>query len=439
MDLGQLVQWRAFSTSEPNMADHRRWTHGPGNTTAWFHCFAGIAGDMTLGALLDAGADLNEVRGLLERLPIAGWHLDAEPVMRGGIAATQAMVEVAPTTVTRTYAHITGLLAEAHLPQRVHERASNAFTAIAEVEGRLHRRPIEQVHFHEVGSIDAIIDIVGVAAALEVLGVDHVAASPIATGLGMVRTAHGMLPNPSPAVVELLARVGAPSHGVDTHIELTTPTGAGLMTTLAEHWGPMPALQVLATGFGAGSSELERLPNLAQVVLGTPIEQGNGPSVNDGQPVILLEVNVDDATGETLAHCVSTLLEAGAHDAWITPIVMKKGRPAYTVSALADVSLARRVGEVLTTESGSLGVRGSTLTRWPTPRSLNEVTVAGMVVHVKVADGRLKVEHDDAAKVSKASGIPLREVVSQAEEAWRQRVQLNSNTDNDSPPTDSAS
>ena len=377
---------------------------------------------MALGALLDAGADLAEVRGLLERLPIAGWHLDAEPVLRGGIAATQAIVEVAPTTVTRTYAHITALLAEAHLPHRVHQRASDAFAAVAEVEGSLHRRPVEQVHFHEVGSIDAIIDIVGVAAALEVLGVDHVTSSPIATGMGMVRSAHGMLPNPSPAVVELLARAGAPSHGVDTHIELTTPTGAGLITTLAESWGPLPALQVHATGFGAGSNDLERLPNLTQVVLGTPLDQGASTSAGDGQPVTLLEVNVDDVTGETLAHCIGALLEAGAHDAWVTPIVMKKGRPAHTVSALADMAAARQVADVLTAETGSLGVRGTTLTRWPTARSLNEVTVSGMVIRVKVANGRLKVEHDDAARVAKSSNLPLREVVSQAEEAWRRKL-----------------
>lgn len=404
------------------MADHRRWAQRDGNATAWFHCFAGIAGDMALGALLDAGADLAEVRGLLERLPIAGWHLDAEPVMRGGIAATRAVVEVAPTTVTRTYAHITALLAEAHLPPRVHQRASDAFAAIAEVEGRLHRRPVEQVHFHEVGSIDAIIDIVGVAASLEVLGVDRVISSTIATGMGMVRSSHGMLPNPSPAVVELLARVGAPSQGVDTHIELTTPTGAGLITTLADGWGPMPALRVSATGFGAGTNDTERLPNLTQVVVGRPLDQGASAPVSDGQPVTLVEVNVDDVTGETLAHCIAALLEAGAHDAWVTPIVMKKGRPAHTVSALTDVATARQVADVLTSETGSMGIRGTTLTRWPAPRSLDEVTVAGMVIRVKLTDGRVKVEHDDAARVARSSGLPLREVVSRAEEAWRAKL-----------------
>ncbi|MBW3669649.1 MAG: LarC family nickel insertion protein, partial [Actinobacteria bacterium] len=196
-------------------------------TVAWFHCFSGIAGDMALGSLVDAGADITEVVGLLHRLPVGGWTVEAQPVLRGGIAATRVEVQVAETPVVRTHAHIQGVIEEARLPQRVRDRALATFAAMAEVEGRLHRRHPSQVHFHEVGGIDAIVDIVGVAAALEVLGVDTVHASPVAMGLGMVRTSHGLLPNPSPAVVELLA--GAPSHGVDVTVELTTPTGAGLL------------------------------------------------------------------------------------------------------------------------------------------------------------------------------------------------------------------
>ncbi len=268
-------------------------------TIAWFHCFAGVAGDMALGALLDAGADLDEVRAILDRLPVPGWELRSEPVMRNGIAATRAVVEVAPSSVVRTYAHITALIEEARLPDRVRDRAAATFAAIAEVEGRLHRRPLEQVHFHELGGIDAIVDIVGVAAALEVLGVDRVAASSVATGTGVIRTAHGLLPNPAPAVIELLA--GAPTHGVDVTVELTTPTGAGLLASLATGWGPMPAMTIAATGFGAGAHELDELPNLTQVVLGTA-----SADLAPGQPISLLEVNVDDATGEVLATSPST-------------------------------------------------------------------------------------------------------------------------------------
>ncbi|MDP9020621.1 MAG: nickel pincer cofactor biosynthesis protein LarC, partial [Actinomycetota bacterium] len=362
----------------------------PRPTVAWFHCFAGIAGDMALGALLDAGADLDEVRALLGRLPLKGWSLTAEPAMRGGIAATRAVVGAEPTTVVRTYAAIDALLDEAELPARVRVRAGATFATIAAAEGRLHRRPVEQVHFHEVGGIDAIVDVVGVAAALEVLGVDTVHASPVATGLGMVRTSHGLLPNPSPAVVELLA--GAPTHGLDVAVELTTPTGAGLLAALAEGWGPMPAMTVAASGFGAGSHELEALPNLTQVVVG---ESAQAPF--DGhQRLLLLETNVDDVTGETLAHAVAALLDAGAHDAWLTPIVMKKGRPAHTLSVLADPARSGALMALLVGETGTLGVRSATVERWAGPRTVEQVEVEGLPVRVKVGARRAKAEHDDA-------------------------------------------
>jgi pyridinium-3,5-bisthiocarboxylic acid mononucleotide nickel chelatase len=269
------------------------------------------------------------------------------------------------------------------------------------------------VHFHELGGIDAIVDIVGVAAALEVLDVAEVASSAVSTGTGVVRTAHGLLPNPAPAVVELLA--GAPVRGLDVPVELTTPTGAALLATMASQWGPLPPMTVDATGFGAGSAELEALPNLTQVVLGTAASR-DAPA---GQPLTLLEANLDDATGETLAVAVAALLEAGAADAWITPIVMKKGRPAHTVSALCDPVLAESLAAVLATETGTLGVRSTAITRWPAARRSGVVEVDGASVRVKVGPGRVKVEHDDAARAARRTGLPVREVVSRAEEAWR--------------------
>ena len=200
-------------------------------TVAWFHCFAGIAGDMALGSLIDAGADLDEVVALLKRLPFGGWGLDVEPVLRGGIAASRAIVTVHDHVVVRTHAHIVGMVEEARLPERVAARALATFAVLAEVEAGLHRRPVDQVHFHEVGGHDTIIDVVGTAAALELLGVDEVRASAVATGTGMVRAAHGMLPNPAPAVVGLLR--GVPTWGRDIPVELTTPTGAALLAALS--------------------------------------------------------------------------------------------------------------------------------------------------------------------------------------------------------------
>ena len=301
------------------------------------------------------------------------------------------------------------------------------------MEGRLHRRPPQQVHFHEVGGIDAIVDVVGTCAALEVLDVAEVWASPVATGTGMVRAAHGVLSNPAPAVLELLR--GAPTYGRDVQLELTTPTGAALLAATATGWGPMPPMVVSATGYGAGTRDLDGLPNMTQVVLGHRQEALDDaePGRTPGQAVMLLEVNVDDATGETLAHAVAALLDAGAHDAWITPIVMKKGRPAHTVSALCDTSLATQVGRVLASETGSLGLRGRTLERWPSSRAHDEVEVEGLPVRVKVSPGRTKVEHSDAARVASRRGLPLREVVSRAEAAWRRH---NDARDEVPPPDD---
>ena len=381
---------------------------------AWFHCFSGIAGDMALGALVDAGADGDEVVELLERLPVGGWKLEFEPVLRCGLAATRARVHAEETTVHRTAGNITAMIEEADLPERVTRRALATFNALAVVEGRLHNRPPSQVHFHEVGAIDSIVDVVGTCAALEVLGIEEVHASSVATGTGMVRSAHGLIPVPAPATVGLLA--GAPTHGTDVPFELTTPTGAALLVATASSWGPMPAMVVEASGFGAGSRDLDGRPNVTQVVVGEPVA-----TAEPGQPVTLLEVNVDDATGETLAHAVAECLEAGAHDAWVTPIVMKKGRPAHVVSTLCDPSRVGEVAAVLTAETGSLGVRGHILERWPAARSMDEVEVVGERIGMKVTFGRAKVENDDAARAARRLGLPLREVVSRAEEAWRRR------------------
>ena len=388
---------------------------------------------MALGALVDAGADLDEVRSLCERIPVSGWSLDAEPVLRAGMASTHVVVRCQETSVVRTYGHIAAMVEEARLPDRVRRRALATFQALATAEGRIHRRPPEQVHFHEVGALDAIVDIVGTAAALEVLDVDELYASPVANGMGMTRAAHGVLPIPAPAVVELLR--GAPTYGVDVPHELTTPTGAALLAANVVGWGPMPAMEIAAIGFGAGTREIDGRPNVVQVVLGERVS-----AVPSGQPVMQLEVNVDDATGETLAHTISALLEAGAHDAWVVPIVMKKGRPAYTVATLCDPALAGEIVDVLRRETGSLGVRGTTLDRWPSARTSEEVEVAGYPVRVKVSAGRVKVEHDDAARIAKRTGLPLREVVSLAEESARRGHGLVSlpTSINDDSPDDSA-
>jgi pyridinium-3,5-bisthiocarboxylic acid mononucleotide nickel chelatase len=286
------------------------------------------------------------------------------------------------------------------------------------VEGRIHGVEPDDVEFHEVGSLDAIVDVVGTCAALEDLGVDEVRSAPVTVGVGTARSAHGVLPNPAPAVVALLAGAAAPVQGVDVPMELTTPTGAALLAALATGFGPMPAMTPRAVGYGAGTRDIDGRPNVVQVVIGTatPVARLVAP----GQPVTLLEVNVDDVTGEHLAHAVTALLAAGAHDAWVTPIVMKKGRPAHTVSVLADPVLAPHLAARLCAETGSLGVRGSVIERWPRAREDGVVEVDGEPVRIKVGAGRIKVEHDDAAAAAGRLSLPLREVMARAEAAARQ-------------------
>lgn len=390
-------------------------------TVAWFHCYAGIAGDMALGSLVDAGADASEVTQLLRRLPVSGWDLRFEAVQRGGLAATKAVVTLTDDAAhpeARTSAALEKAIAAARLPERVERRALEAVGALARVEGRLHGRPPDTVHLHEVGGHDALVDIVGTAAALEVLGVDTVAASAVAVGTGTVRAAHGTLPNPPPAVVRLLE--GFPVYGRPVPVELTTPTGAALLRALVAGpagWGPMPAMTVAASGYGAGSAELDELPNCTQVVVGDALPSRPGP----GQPVSVLEATVDDVTGEQLAHALAEIMDAGAFDAWISPVVMKKGRPGHTLHVLCDPALAEALAGLVRRVTGSFGVRAIGAERWPEPRRTEQVLVTGEPVRMKVGNSRAKAEHDDVARAAARTGLGLREVASRAEEAWRRR------------------
>lgn len=413
--------------------------------TAWFHCFAGTAGDMTMGSLVHAGADPVAVMDIVGRLGVDGYALTFEPVLRCGIAATHAVVvtdafghETPRDPIEgdphghdhaheqehahahdpaahghRPYRAIRDLIAASELPPRVRDRALRVFLALAEAEARMHRMHPDDVEFHEVGALDAIVDVVGACAALEVLGIDRIVCSPITVGQGQVRALHGTLPNPAPAATELLAMYEAPSRGIDDRRELATPTGVALMVALADEFGPLPAMAVQTVGYGAGTRDIEGRPNVVQVVIGEQRDDSTGP----GQPVQLLECNVDDVTGEVLAHTIGRLLDAGAHDAWATPIVMKKGRPAHTVHALCDPARVDAVRAVMVAETGTLGVRGTVMQRWPQQRTEGVVDVGGQPIRVKRSAQRLKVEHDDAAAAAAVLGLPLRTVLDLAAQA----------------------
>ncbi len=390
------------------------------STVAWWNCFAGIAGNMALGALVDAGADLASIEDGLAKLELSGWEIRSEQVLRAGVAATYLDVVVEAGPETRTYTSIVAMLERADLPERARRRALEVFDRLGRAESRLHGVPLGEVHFHEVGSTDAIVDVVGTCIALELLGVDEVFSGPVAQGSGMASSAHGSLPVPAPAVSVVLAEVGAPIYGTGVGMELTTPTGAALLAGLCDGWGPVPAMNVVACGFGAGTRDLNGLPNAAQVLIGE-VHAGDGPDLEGAQPLVVMEATVDDVTGEILASTISALLRRGALDAWVSPVTGKKGRPAHVLTVLSDPSNVSKLRAVITSETGTLGVRASTWRRWPSARSFVTVEVSGLPVRVKVSAQRYKAEHDDALGVAAQLGRPVRDVACEAEEAARTR------------------
>jgi pyridinium-3,5-bisthiocarboxylic acid mononucleotide nickel chelatase len=382
---------------------------------AYVNGVAGVAGDMLLGALVDAGADAAVVGATLADLGLDGYRLTFERTQRGGIAATRALVdtEARPTPGHRPVREIGRLLAGADLPAAVRDNAYCVFAALATAEGAVHGIPVDDVELHEVGAIDAIVDVVGVCTALHALGVDRIVSSPLPMGHGTISASHGELPNPPPAVARLLAGRRVPIVGVDTTMELSTPTGVAILVALAESFGALLSVSVDAVGYGAGRADPPGRPNVVQVLVGEAATSSLTP--HPGREAVALEVNVDDVTGEVLAHTVAVLLAAGAHDAWATPIVMKKGRPAHTVAALVDPADVDRLAAVLLAETGSLGLRATTVERWPQRRTDRTVDLGGQPIRVKVADGRAKPEHDDAVAAARALGLPLRDVLREAE------------------------
>jgi len=385
-------------------------------TAAWFQCSAGVAGDMTTAALVDAGADQFSIIEAVHSLDIDGWAITFEAVQRCGVRATWANVVVHDHDGPHSHRparQVLDLIGSSELSLITRNRALEVYQTLADIEGEIHGVHPDDVELHEVGAVDSIIDVVAACAALETLDIDHISHSPIGIGHGTVSTAHGQFPNPVPAVSRLLALNNAATFGVDTTMEIATPTGVALMTVLSASPSgtPMPPLQLSSIGFGAGTADVPSRPNVVQVVIGDLATQ----PVASGQAAVELLVNVDDATGEVLADAIEQLLAAGAFDAWITPIVMKKGRPAFTVHALCDPARLELLRATMISHTGSLGIRATHVDRWPQQRSEQIVVVEGHEIRVKVADHRVKVEFDDAKAVAAALGRPVRQVIALAE------------------------
>ncbi|MEX2275018.1 MAG: nickel pincer cofactor biosynthesis protein LarC [Actinomycetota bacterium] len=384
----------------------------------FFDCIAGISGDMALGALVDAGASPDAIREPLAALPIEPFELTLEDVEIDGIGATRASIDTPASEVIRTYASIRQVLDAADLPENARTLAQRIFRRLAEAEARIHRKEVEFVTFHEVGAVDSIVDIVGVALALTDLRADRIFSSAVPTGMGLARVDHGMMPIPAPAVVELLR--GAPLYSRGVPVELTTPTGAAILAATVEGYGEIPAMRIEASGYGAGTRRLD-FPNVLRVLVGEEVSSRERPPSAerpDGGDVVLA-TNVDDLTPELSAHTIGQLLEAGAQDAWITPIVMKKGRPAVTISALCSSERADAVRRVLFRETGTLGIRTSPVDKWALDRRSVDVETAGGTVRVKVGTLEGEVvsvspEYEDVARAAAVSGIPARALAADA-------------------------
>jgi uncharacterized protein (TIGR00299 family) protein len=381
----------------------------------WCNPLGGISGDMLLGALLGVGAPLDGVRAAVESTGLTGWELSVEQVPRGALRATRAVVGVEPQPPHRHASELLEIVGRAR-PAPVAELATRAVTALVEVEARLHGADPADVHLHEIGGVDTVVDTVGVAAALHLLDVHAVHCGPLPIGTGTVESAHGTLPLPAPATAALLARAGARVTGRAERGETVTPTGIALLHAAGAVFGPVPDMTVRAAGYGAGGRDDPARPNVLQALLGEPTATV-GTGAGTVETMVLLETTVDDVPGELLGHLVDRALAGGAADAWITPVTMKKSRPGHTVHLLVAPALAAEAETLLLRETGSLGLRRRPVERVALPRRTTTVTVDGHPVRIKHGPWGAKPEHDDVAAAADALGRSAREVAEAARRA----------------------
>lgn len=393
----------------------------------YFDCFGGAAGDMILGALIDAGLPVEQLEEVAARLGLPGVAVQAHKVQRAGLAATQ--VRVASTADAQPHRHLPDILEiirRAGLSPAVTERACRVFTRLGEAEAAAHGIPIEQVHFHEVGAVDALVDIVGASAGIEALGLERILCSAIPTGSGTVTCAHGVLPVPAPATADLLR--GVPLAPCDVEGELTTPTGAALLTTCAAAFGPLPPMKIDSIGYGAGTREFRARPNVLRLFVGEALAP-NAPaddSPEEWDSAVLLETQLDDVDGQTLAHACQRLLEAGALDAFMTPILMKKGRPGQLLTAVCRPEDVATLEAIVFSETTTLGIRRQTCLRHKLSRVHETVNTRFGPIQIKLgrrgeAVLRAWPEYADCAAAARDRGVTLRQVQDAALQAWMER------------------
>ena len=374
---------------------------------AYLDCFSGVSGDMLLGAILDCGVAADDLGKELGRLHLDGYRFSSRKVTRAGLAATQAVVDVAGEPSPRALGDVLEVIAKSELPSEDKGKGSRVFQCLAEAEAKVHGETVETVHLHDVGAVDAIVDVMGTVAGLRLLEIEEVFASALPVGSGTASGPHGTLPVPAPATLELLARSTAPLRAADGRVgELVTPTGAAILAALAKFERPEMTLE--RAGYGAGSREIEGRPNVIGMWVGERIAGAT-------RPMVLIETNIDDMTGEMLGYARDKLLEAGVADVWFSPVQVKKGRPGVMISVICSESQEEVVARLLLRETSTLGVRARPVHRWEAERELLEFesSLGWAAVKVKrLLDERPRIapEYEACKRIAEATGLPLADV-----------------------------
>jgi uncharacterized protein (TIGR00299 family) protein len=377
----------------------------------YLDAFSGVSGDMLVGALADAGAGRSSLVSALDSLG-TGATFRFEQVRRCGIAATRFHVETVETRAHRHLPHILKMInAAPELPDRVKQNASAVFQRLGEAEAAVHAVPIEKVHFHEVGAVDSIIDIVGACLAFDLLGVDTIVSSPLNLGSGTVKTEHGLLPVPAPATAVLVS--GKPVYSRGPAMELTTPTGAAVLTTLAQDFGAMPSMRIAASGYGAGTCDFPDQPNVLRALL------GEASGAEEATTIEVIEANIDDLSPQILAYAMERLLDSGALDVTLQPVEMKKGRPGTLLRALAKPEDRDRMAQIIFAETSTLGLRLYPAERRVQSRQWVEVTTPHGAVRMKVSgEGAYAPEYEDCRRLALETGVPLKQIIAEANFAY---------------------
>jgi uncharacterized protein (TIGR00299 family) protein len=390
--------------------------------TLYFDCFAGASGDMILGALIDAGIEPEAFTKQLSLLGVRGYSIDFETVDRSGISATYARVQTSHEHSHRHLSDILKIIYESRLSDRVKDRAAKIFSRLAEAEARVHHEPLERVHFHEVGALDAIIDVVGAAICFELLGIERFVSSPLHVGSGTVKMDHGRFPVPPPAVAELLK--GVPFYSTDIVGELLTPTGAAIVTTVCSGYGPIPQLKLEHTGYGAGTREYEKFPNALRVLVGE--DQSSSVAKPGDERLWMLETNMDDISPQILGHVMERAFALGALDCYFTSVQMKKNRPGVLLSILCREEQRATFSELLFSETTTLGIRAYEVERRALERSIVTVETQYGPIDVKVAQLNGYIvkempEFEQCRRAARDANVPLRIVEEAARHAFAER------------------